>query len=192
MRFSKIVSPVLRIVKVSETAVTIATGKDKAKAAAPGKTVTVTAHLMLMSDGDTTWVAFGLDRDELVERLLGAKSGAAATTTLSTRSGLQDLKLGRTLSGGFLTVGYFTRAVTSGVSKYLSKAKGSDAEGQQLLAMLGTLPHKGETPILLTSTAVPEGAGTRGELTLAIPKDAVEDVSSLVMNVTRMAKAKKP
>ena len=122
----------------------------------------------------------------------GAGSGAAATTTLSTRSGLQDLKLGRTLSGGFLTVGYFTRAVTSGVSKYLSKAKGSDAEGQQLLAMLGTLPHKGETPILLTSTAVPEGAGTRGELTLAIPKDAVEDVSSLVMNVTRMAKAKKP
>lgn len=165
-------------------------GKDKGRAPA-GQTVTLSFHLLVMGDGDTTWVAFGVDRDELVERLLGAKSGVAPTATLSTRPGLEDLKVGRTLSGGFLTVGYFTRAVTSGISKYLSKAKGSDAEAKEIVTMLGGLPHKGETPILLTSTAAPEGAGTRGDFVVSVPKGAVEDVASLVMNVARASASHK-
>lgn len=180
-------------VKVDRGNVAITAGKGKGgSATAPKKTVTITAHLLLMADGGATWVAVGLDRNELVNRLLATKTGSAPTT-LASRTGLDELKNGRTLSGGFLTVGYFTRAAASGVSKYLSVARAGSSDAPEVLGLLTGLPHKGETPIVLTTTAVAAGAGTRGEVTLAIPRDAVEDVSALVMNATKLAaKARKP
>jgi hypothetical protein len=170
-------------------------GKTGAKpAGGKDKLVNITAHVLLMADGSSTWLAFGLDRDDLVQRLLAAKTGAPQEATLGARTGLDDLKNGKTMSGGFLTLGYFTRAATSSIGKILSgmPAGQKAADAQQALALLGTLPHKGEMPILITTTGAEAGPGPTSELTLAVPRDAVEDVSSLAINVLQLASAGKP
>lgn len=160
----------------------MADGNNKGKKA----TVRAVAHVLLMPDGKRTWFAIGVNRDELVKRLLSVKADAADAATIATRPGLEPLRTAKLTSGGFLTVASFTRSFGSSLG-YLGNIVqgGMPSDAQKLATVLGALPHKGETPILLTST-VTGTSPVRAQLTFSLPKDAVEDVTAALVNASKL------
>jgi hypothetical protein len=147
------------------------------------KASSIAVHVLLMGDGQSTWIAVGADRDELVKRLLGVKSGAPDAGTLASRPGLEPLRNGKALSSGFVTLGMLTRTVTSVLQSPLTPSSAS-APVTELTNTLSNLPHKGDTPIFLTSTAI--GAGPRSEFIVNMQKGSFEDVGAILLTIHRI------
>lgn len=152
------------------------------------ETVTLTLHLLLMADGKTTWLAFGYNRDELVKRLLSVKTGAAETDKLSARAGLEPLKRGKFVSGGFVSLAPLTKVMGTAVGMGSMMMGGGSAppEVQQLMTVLSNLPHKGESPIFLTTEAAGGGA-PRSSMSFTMSKAAMEDIGAIVMGGLKIA-----
>jgi hypothetical protein len=146
-----------------------------AKAAPRGKT-TLTFHLLLVTEGKTAWFGFGGDRDDVVKHLLMSKNGAPDTGTIASRPGLEPLKNGKNLSGGFLTLNTFLKAAESGMSTALSGKPSELAEAKRVMSQI---PNKGETPIFFTTTST-GGATPRSEMKLEMTKGSFEDIGSMV------------
>jgi hypothetical protein len=146
-----------------------------AKPAPRGKT-TLTFHLILVTEGKTAWFGFGGDRDDVVKHLLMSKSGAPDTGTIASRPGLETLKNGKNLSGGFLTLNTFLKAVENGMSTTLSSKPSELAEAKRVMSQI---PNKGETPIFFTTTST-GGATPRSEMKLEMTKGSFEDIGSMV------------
>jgi hypothetical protein len=158
------------------------------KAAPRPKTLTFTMHVLLMGEDKVTWVAFGTDRADLVKHLSAVKTGAPDAGTLATRPGIEQLKGGKMMSGGFLTMAPLTRAFSSGVS-YFSQALGGGGappEVREIMNILNNLPHKAESPIFLTSQAR-GGNAPRGEISFNLTKPALEDLGALVLGGLKVA-----
>ncbi len=152
----------------------------------PKAKLTFTAHLLLMGDGNTTWLALGTDRAELVKRLLAVKSGAPETATLRTRTGLDALKSGTTMSGGFFSLS----AITSNIPGLLEPMAAAEPDMQELMRALMTLPNKGETPILMSSKVTGGAGAGANEVSLNLPKGVLEDVAAFAMSVAKVAQRK--
>src|SRR4029078_5985997 len=138
-------------------------------------------------DGANTWLAFGSQKDELVKRLLSAKSGAPDTNTLAARPGLEALKSGKNMTGRYFTLVPLVKMLGAGVS-YASSVDPNDPpppEVGQFLATVNNLPNKGETPIL-TTTQLTMGAGPKSELSIALPKGAAEDLAKIAMTAVAL------
>jgi hypothetical protein len=142
----------------------------------------VVLHVLLMGDAKSSWLAIGLNRDELVRRLLTSKSGAPDVGTLAARPGLEPLRAGKALSSGFVTLSAFTRSVAGVLNSPGLPAASGLAD---LRNTLGNLPHKGETPIFLTSTATSDGP--RGELVVNMQKGSFEDLGAVLVTASRLA-----
>lgn len=146
-----------------------------AKPAASGKK-TLTFHMLLVTEGKTAWFGFGGDRDDVVKHLLMSKSGAPDTGTIASRPGLEPLKSGKNLSGGFFTLNTFLKAVESGMSTSLADKPSELAEAKRVMSQI---PNKGETPIFFTTTST-GGATPRSEMKLEMTKGSFEDIGSMV------------
>jgi hypothetical protein len=139
-------------------------------------------HVLLMGEPKSTWLAVGGDREDLVRRLLAARSGAPDAGTLAARAGLEPLRNGGVVSSSFLTVA----AITRGLSNVLaSSAVPALPPLQEIADTLNHLPHQGDTPIFLTSTSTPNGP--TGELAVTLSTGSVEDVGAILMTLNRLA-----
>lgn len=166
-------------------------GGDKDK---KGKkeTITITLHLLLMADDKTTWVAFGTEKDELVKRLLSVKAGAPDASTLASRPGLEPLKNGKLMAGGFLTLTPVTKLVGATVGAVAATVPGGlPPEVNEVVKLLNNLPHRGETPIFLTTESA-GGSAPRTSLSFTVPKAAMEDIGALVMGGIKVATQLRP
>jgi hypothetical protein len=143
-------------------------------------------HGLLMGETQSTWIGIGANRDELVSRMLAAKAGAPEGGTLATRDGLEPLRSGKAVSSGFVTLGSITRGITSG----LASGAGNRANVTELINTLNNLPHKGETPIFLTTTSASDGP--RSELSVNMEKGSFEDVGAVLLTIQRIANALRP
>jgi hypothetical protein len=154
----------------------------------PGdKPVNVGLHLLLMADGKSTWIAIGADRDVLIRHLTAARTGAPDTGTLASRQGLEPLRAGKAISSGFLTLSMFTRGLSTVLANPgLAPDPKTATKWVELGNALNNLPHKGATPMFVTSEATP-GAGPRGELTMQVQKGSFEDIGVLLMAGLRLA-----
>jgi hypothetical protein len=166
-------------------------GRPDPKKKAP--TVTLTFHILLMADEkNATWLALGQNSDQLVKRLLMVKSGAPDTATLATRPGLDPLKTGRLMGGGFITLAPVTKLATSVVSTVSTLAPGGmPPQVNEIVRLLQSLPHRGETPIFFMSEAA-GGSAPRSSLTFSLPKAAMEDIGALVMGGVKLAAQFRP
>ena len=161
-------------------------GEIPAKHGATKPTV-FTVHLLLMTDRKTTWLAVGPNRDTLVKHLQMVKAGAPDTGTLRSRSGLEPLRTGKAVSSGFLTLSIFTRGfgnALGNLSLGVSGKKG--AQLADIVSTLNNLPHKGDTPIFMTTEVTP-GAGPRSDVTLQVQKGSFEDLGVMLMTGLRIA-----
>ena len=146
------------------------------KPAARGKT-TLTLHLLLAVDGKTAWFGFGGNRDDVVKHMLMSKSGSPDSDTITSRPGLEALKNGKNLSGGFFTLNSFLKAIQNAMMSKHSEGPNELDEAKRIL--MGQLPNRGDTPIFLTTTST-GGATPRGEMKLEMTKGSFEDIGSMV------------
>ncbi len=124
-----------------------------------------------------------------MRRLVASKSSAPDAGTLTTRPGLEPLRSGKALSSGFVTLGMFTRPIAGALNNPAvsgaANAFGAGSFVADLGNALNNLPHKGETPIFLTSTAT--GTGPRTEFVINMEKGSFEDVGTILMTAHRSA-----
>lgn len=149
-----------------------------APAATKPERVAFSVHILLMPDGKNTWVAFGASRDELVKHLLMTRSTTPESDSLASRPGLEPLRSGKNMSGGFFSLSSFTRAAEVG----MRGPAGAMAGLGELANILSRMPHKGETPIFFAN-AVTAGNGPRSEMTVKVSKGSIEDLGALLMGV---------
>ncbi len=145
--------------------------------------MTLKIHLIVMGDGNSSWLGIGASKDELVKRLLAVKTGAAATEQLGARAGLDTLRNGKQMFGGFVAAGFFgdkVGAVYQGVTAVEPQyARPDDVKLAQSLA---SLPNRGMTPVILTGNGAVVGDATRLDLAMEMQQGTFEDAKSLVIS----------
>jgi hypothetical protein len=141
----------------------------------PAAKGTFTFTIVVMPDGDRTWVAFGSDTAALASHLAAVKDGAPKDGTIASREGLESLKTGPNTAAGFLSMAGLAHASRSSLRTVLSHREHSRIE-----EAIGSLPHKGETPVLLLGTGA-TGATPSGTLEVRLQKGNIEDLSAFVL-----------
>ncbi|AUX48940.1 hypothetical protein SOCE26_104850 [Sorangium cellulosum] len=158
------------------------------------KPTTVTLHLLLMGEEKTTWIAFGHDRRELLRRLTMVKAGAPDAETLASRPGLEPLKSGKFVYGGFTTLAPITRGIQNVLTTLSGPGAGSGLlppEARQFGDALAKLPHKGEGLMLVTAQDQ-GGAAPRPAISINLSKPVLEDIGALLVAGLQMAGITKP
>ncbi len=150
---------------------------------AKGKdTVSAEFHVLLMSDGKSrTWLAAGVGKpDELVKRLLMVKAGAPDEGTIAIRKDLEPLRRADHMGSGFITMKMLTQSLQR--SSGLTRRRGSEPQMEKLIKSLSTLPHQGDAPIFINTTATTSKSSdaSRGELSIAAQKPVMEDIGWLI------------
>lgn len=145
-------------------------------------TVRVELHALLMADGKSrTWVAFGSGKtDDLVKRLLSVKKDAPEAGTIASRKDLEPLRRGTYMGAGFITLGPLVKSMKGG-GAFLRGGQARDLE--RLMRSLSTMPHQGDAPIFVT-TSVTGADITRGDVSVDVPKDTLEDLGWLLKTMT--------
>ena len=121
-------------------------------------------HLIVVPDGQRTWLALGADEQALASKLAGLKGGAH----LDSRPEFAGLKTTSVATGGFLTA---KRIEEQSLELNVVGGAGPAAAGEAIRA-LQQMPNKGASPIVMWTTAAP------GALTLeaTAPVGAFEDL----------------
>lgn len=133
--------------------------------------------LVLMPDGDRSWLGLSADEKALMAQLAAVKKGES---TLAQRDGLGALKAAKGVSGGYLTLGNFVRSVANGM-----KEAQLDADIGKAMAKM---PNHGETPMLMWTT-VSDGAAPDVVWTFRVPKAVVEDIAAIAPALAASSRA---
>ncbi len=145
--------------------------KPKKKAAKPKTPKPVTVSIVLMPEGDQSWIGISADTKELYARLAQIHKGK---DTLASRDGLAELKSARAITGGFVTLAGFTHSMRSDLSRTLGPGF-----TKSLDKVFDALPHHGETPVPYTFMVTQDG-GTALTWSISAPKAVVADLGALV------------
>lgn len=155
----------------------------KQKGPAKQATMSLKFHVLLMADGNHTWLALGAAKDELVKRLAAVKTGSSDQEQLASRAGLDALRNGKQMFGGFLS----GAAVSHKLSTFMLGFEAIEPGelGSQVLSLpqaFNTLPNRGQTPILITANGTPGSATTRVGLAVEMQQGTFEDARSLAVS----------
>lgn len=148
----------------------------------PG-TMTLKLHVLLMVDGDGAWLAIGAAKDELVKRLVAAKTGAPDKEQLASRADLEPLRTGKHTGGGFFSAATFTQQITTAVAAAEAIGPGLFGSEMQLLSRgLQAVPNHGKTPVFLTAAGAADATSTKLTFSLDVQQGTLEDTRSLVIS----------
>jgi hypothetical protein len=165
---------------------TTTSGKKK-KAAKPRPTEHK-SHVLVASDASNTWIAFGADRAKLAAPLLAVVQTPANGATLARRDGLDALRAGSLVAGGFVTLEMFVR-MFGGMKEDFAAAFSSGGGDSDLARALVSTPHRGKTPMVFSSSITDAGAiAWTGRFSL--PKAFAEDL--VVLGATTMLQGHGP
>lgn len=152
------------------------------KTAKGKETVSAEVHILLMTDGKSrTWLAGGVGKpDELVKRLLVVKTGAPDEGTIASRKDLEPLRRADHMGAGFVTMKMLTQSLQRS-SGFMGRRR-ADPQMEKVLKSLSTLPHQGDAPIFITTsaTAAKGSDASRGEVSIAAQKPVMEDIGWLI------------
>jgi hypothetical protein len=140
--------------------------------------------IAVVPDGNRSWVAFGADPLTLRDKIKSTLAAAPKDGTLAGRPGLEALKTGTVLSGGFMTLASVTHSFSD-----VAKRGGSRREAKMFSAMEAAMPNKGQTPILIIGTAT-GGATPTYSAEVRVQKGTIDDLASgfLAAVAQKMAK----
>ena len=139
----------------------------------PGAKGSLTVRLAIVPDGERTWIGFSADLDELKKRMNAVQSSAPREGTLATREGLEGLRQPGQTWGGFVGFGDLLERGLETVERESPK-HGGDAR-----ALLGSLPNKGRTPLLLVGSGAAGQAPSSG-LEVRLQSGSLADLTALV------------
>jgi hypothetical protein len=135
---------------------------------------TFSLTLVVIPDGDRTWVAFGADPKALKDKFDAVKSGAPASGTLASRDGLDAVKSGPNTSAGFLSMSSLLMSARHSVASVFSAREMKMVEGA-----LDAMPNKGTMPILILDNST-GGPTPTTSMELRAQKGTVDDLAALV------------
>ncbi len=121
--------------------------------------------MVLVPDGDRSWVGLSADEKALSAKLVEVKKGES---TLASREGIAPLKTSKGVSGGYFTIGNLVRGVMTGMGQ---------AGLGDVSRALTRMPNHGETPMLMWTTVSSDGPNL--VWTLRVPKAVVEDIAAV-------------
>lgn len=130
-------------------------------------------HVIAVPDQGGTWLGFGMDGRLLAQKAAASLSTAPDGPTLGTSASAAALRDVRA-NGAFL-------ATLRGSLVFTAMDRGSRSS----FGMLGSLPSKGQTPIVLTFTAQPPSqaaAGGSAVATFTLPRGAIEDIVKIALS----------
>ena len=132
--------------------------------------------LLVVPDGAArTWVGFGGDAAVVRDKIKASLANGAKDGELSARAGLDSLHGGTFLSGGFLSIAGSTHSAFD-----LARGRGNRRDARMFSAIAGAMPNKGQTPILLTTTAT-GGAAPSTTVTVNVQKGTVDDIAAALL-----------
>ncbi|CAN5918481.1 hypothetical protein BH11MYX4_BH11MYX4_43260 [soil metagenome] len=128
-------------------------------------------HVLAVPDQGGSWVGFGMDGKLLAQKAAASLSTAPDGATLgkaASAEALRDVKA----NGAFL-------ATLRGLLVFSALDRGSHTA----FGLLGSLPSKGQTPIVLTFTSQGPAAGSAGSAVASfkLPRGAIEDMIKIAL-----------
>jgi hypothetical protein len=150
------------------------------------KTVDVKAYILIMGDGDRTWLGFAADRDGLAKLMAQAKGATPGADTIASNAALGRFKNEKHSALTVTSIEGLVGMLKPGLMATMRAAPGAPNELQQILAIIEKMPNKG-TSLIVGSGDV--NAGSKPTLTVGIevPKGAVEDAAYLITSGMQMA-----
>jgi hypothetical protein len=130
-------------------------------------------HILAVPDQGGTWIALGLDAKLLAQKAAASLSSAPEAATLATTPGVEALRDVKA-NGAFL-------ATVRGFLVFTALEHGSRSP----YGLLGQLPAKGNTPVVVTFVSQPPSASAPGGsalATLKLPRAAIEDIVRIGMS----------
>jgi hypothetical protein len=140
--------------------------------------VDVKATVLVMGDGNRTWLGLALDGKSLAQLMQGLKGTGG--TTLASRPGLDRMKTESHAGGALTSIDGVVGMVTPIIHAIMSvPGVGVGGIGQQVLSMLQQMPNQGKTPIVMFADRV-AGSAPKVRWSLSVPKGSIEDIGFLV------------
>jgi len=130
-------------------------------------------HVIAVPDQGGTWVGVGLDGKLLAQKAAASLSSAPDTATLAKVQGAEALREAKANGAWFATL--------RGLLVYTALGHGSRTP----FSMVGSLPGKAQTPLLLTFLSQgpsPSAPGGSAVATFKLPRAAIEDIVKLAMS----------
>ena len=149
------------------------------------KTSDVEAHILVMADGNQTWVGFAFDREALAD-LMAKLKGAGQGPNLASNAAIKHLENEKHASATVLTLSTFVDA-----AKPIASTIGAILGGSQssaIMSMFEQLPNKGQTPMIGVVDIV-DGARPRVSLSLNVPRGTLQDVGFLIQKLAELDQA---
>jgi hypothetical protein len=135
----------------------------------PGKPLSV--FVVLMPDGESTWLGLSAERDTVIEKLATVRSGDASAT-LAGQAGLSSLRSERVVRGGYMTL---AGLATSDLIQQAAEL------GDPVASLMAGVPNRGQTPITWTSWVSREG-GTHVDARVRVPKAVLQDLLAAALS----------
>lgn len=143
-----------------------ASGSPSGKAPQPAKAASIS--LVIVPDGEQSYIAYGHDQRQIIALLESARAGT--DKKLATLAELQPLKTTRPAWGGFWTI--------EATVRYLDELL-----KEQGIGALTRMPHHGRTPWLVRVDIDDKAPTLAVSASASIPKAAFEDMGSLVTEI---------
>jgi hypothetical protein len=146
---------------------------------AKGKDVVeITYSVLVVPDGDTTWIAVGFDANDLAERVLQVKAGS---TSLAGRADLAPLKTGTLSGGGFFSARTFRSGAMGFFMGRQPDEKTTQADmlmngAKDLERMMDSLPSKGRSPVFYQASSTP----TEIRASITLPKPTIDEIGAVL------------
>jgi len=168
----------LKVANLDEPSSVFAALSGGAAKKTPGAT-SVSVHVLVMADGNRTFVGFAADRDKLAALMANSKGKVAGPETLAAVATLDAFRREPHRAGMFVTV-KGSLAVLDAAKPYVAFLPPDVATpvGKFFTAM-GQLPHGGTTPITFTSDSA-QGPRPSLSMRFTVPQHALDDVGYLV------------
>jgi hypothetical protein len=157
---------------------------------APGKAAPrpkeVVFHVLLLPDGQRTWVGLASDRDALGKLMKGLKGQKPGPEAIAGRGDLAMFKSGKHSSGGFTTLDGMMKAM---LWLFVTRSPGGGNDLAQFRAVFERMPHKGATPITIFNDV---NAGARPQVTFNArwPRESLADVGFLLQQAAAQGRSR--
>ena len=132
-------------------------------------------HILLSPDGPRTWLAVAGDEAVAASRLVATL--ASSGDSLAGHADLAPLKDTPVGAGGFITLRGVPEAAQEGSLLF----NGATWGAKETFDETAQMPHRGQTPIVFSSTAQPGSAPAVTVSNVSLPKEAIEDVVGTIL-----------
>jgi hypothetical protein len=159
-------------------------GRRSERPAPKAKTTDAKVVIMLMADGDQTWLGVAADAAKLAKLMAGLKR-EPGSESLSSRSGLSRLRSESHASVGVTSFGGIANLMRPSLSWFMTIEPGGAGMEEQraILEALDRLPNKGATPVVMAADA--QGKPPSAVVTIDVPREALADLGSFLTSMLK-------